>query len=45
MGVTFTIIPQRAYVDFPTQIHKTSFGILKYSTVFAKTKELGGIIQ
>ena len=30
---------------FPTQIHKTSFGILKYSTVFAKTNELGGIIQ
>ena len=30
---------------FPTQIHKTSFGILKYSTVLANTNEFGGIIQ
>ena len=44
-GVTFTIIPHLAYVDFPKQITKTSFGILKYSIVLAKTNELGGIIH
>ena len=44
-GVTLTIIPHLAYVDFPKQITKTSFGILKYSTVLAKTNELGGIIH
>ena len=44
-GVTFTIIPHLAYVDFPKHITKTSFGILKYSTVLAKAKELGGIIH
>ena len=44
-GVTFTIIPHRAYVDFPRQITNISFGILKYSTVLAKTKEFGGIIH
>ena len=44
-GVTFTIIPHRAYVDLPKQITKTSFGILKYSIVLAKTNEFGGIIH
>src|SRR3990167_8013743 len=44
-GVTFTIIPQRAYVDFPRQIVKILRGIRKYSTVRAKAKELGGMIQ
>src|SRR6516162_7550672 len=44
-GVTFTMIPQRAYVDLPTQMVRTSRGILKYSTERAKAKELGGTIQ
>ena len=44
-GVTLTIIPHLAYVDFPRQITRTSFGILKYSIVLASTKELGGIIH
>ena len=38
-GVTLTIIPHLAYVDLPKQITNTSLGILKYSTVLAKTKE------
>src|SRR5215510_16064390 len=42
-GVTFTMMPQRAYVDFPTQMVSTSRGILKYSTERARAKELGGI--
>ena len=45
IGVTLQIIPVLAYVLFPTQIQRTSLGILKYSTVFAKTNEFGGIIQ
>src|ERR1700704_2885579 len=44
-GVTLTMIPQRAYVLFPTQMVKTSRGILKYSTERANAKELGGTIQ
>ena len=44
-GVTLTIIPHLAYVDFPKQITKTFLGILKYSTVLANTNELGGIIH
>ena len=32
-------------MDLPKQITKTSLGILKYSTVLAKTKEFGGIIH
>jgi hypothetical protein len=44
-GVTLTIIPQREYVDFPKQITITFLGILKYSTVLAKAKLFGGIIQ
>src|SRR5262244_736769 len=44
-GVTFTMIPQRAYVDFPTQMVRTSRGILKYSTERASANELGGTMQ
>src|SRR5271156_3190557 len=43
-GVTLTIIPQRAYVDLPTQIVSTSRGILKYSIDRAKANEFGGTI-
>src|SRR5271167_4411364 len=43
-GVTLTMIPQRAYVDLPTQTVSTSRGILKYSTERASAKELGGTI-
>ena len=38
-------MPQRAYVDLPRQIVNTLRGIRKYSTVRAKAKELGGMIQ
>src|ERR1700722_13463190 len=44
-GVTFTIMPQRAYVDLPTQMVRTSRGILKYSTERASAKEFGGTMQ
>src|SRR5881296_1997589 len=44
-GVTFTIIPHRAYVDFPTQIVSTFRGIRKYSTDRASANEFGGIRQ
>src|SRR5215469_14945769 len=44
-GVTFTMMPQRAYVDLPTQIVSTSRGILKYSTERASANELGGTTQ
>src|SRR3974390_3050367 len=43
-GVTFTMMPQRAYVDLPTQIVSTSRGILKYSTERASANEFGGTI-
>src|ERR1700710_2693678 len=43
-GVTFTIIPQRAYVLFPTQIVSTSRGIRKYSIDLANANEFGGMI-
>ena len=43
--MTFTMIPQRAYVDFPRHTVKTSFGIRKYSIVRARAKEFGGIMQ
>ena len=39
------IIPHLAYVDFPKQITKISFGILKYSIVLARANEFGGIIH
>src|SRR5271156_1360850 len=41
-GVTLTMMPQRAYVDLPTQIVSTSRGILKYSIDRAKANEFGG---
>src|SRR5258705_13994822 len=44
-GVTLTMIPQRAYVDLPTQMVSTSRGILKYSTERASANEFGGTIQ
>src|SRR6476620_8381169 len=44
-GVTFTMMPQRAYVDFPKQMVRTLRGMRKYSTVRASAKEFGGIIQ
>src|ERR1700677_3810541 len=44
-GVTFTIIPQRAYVDFPTQRVNTLRGMRKYSTDRASANEFGGTMQ
>src|SRR5580765_6639449 len=44
-GVTFTMIPQRAYVDLPRQMVSTLRGMRKYSTVRARAKELGGMMQ
>src|ERR1700678_829263 len=44
-GVTFTIIPHRAYVDFPTHIVKQFRGIRKYSTERASANEFGGTIH
>ena len=44
-GVTLTIIPHLAYVDFPKQTVNTLRGILKYSTLLAKAKLLAGTIQ
>src|SRR5580704_18935014 len=44
-GVTFTIIPQRAYVDFPRQIVSTFRGMRKYSIDRAKANEFGGTMQ
>src|SRR5215467_1705591 len=43
-GVTLTMMPQRAYVDLPTQTVSTSRGILKYSTDRASANELGGMM-
>src|SRR6185503_1087592 len=44
-GVTFVMIPQRAYVDLPTVIVTTSRGMRKYSTERASAKELGGTMH
>src|SRR5258708_1327218 len=44
-GVTFTMIPQRAYVDLPTQTVSTLRGMRKYSIVRARANELGGMMQ
>src|SRR4051795_1941938 len=44
-GVTLTMIPQRAYVDFPRHTVRTSRGIRKYSIVRASANEFGGTIQ
>src|SRR3984885_9862215 len=44
-GVTFTIIPQRAYVLLPRQMVSTLRGMRKYSTVRASANEFGGMMQ
>src|SRR5688572_25050738 len=44
-GVTFTMMPQRAYVLLPTQIVRTLRGMRKYSTELASANELGGMMQ
>src|SRR5579872_2110699 len=44
-GVTFTMIPHRAYVLLPTQIVRMLRGILKYSIERASANEFGGTIQ
>src|SRR5882672_7074404 len=44
-GVTFTMMPHRAYVDLPTQIVSTWRGIRKYSTVRASANEFGGMMH
>src|ERR1700693_2372956 len=44
-GVTFVMMPQRAYVLFPTQIVSTLRGMRKYSTERARANELGGTTQ
>src|SRR6266545_802807 len=44
-GVTFVMIPHRAYVLLPTQIVRTLRGIRKYSTERASTNELGGTMH
>src|SRR3989449_11324791 len=44
-GVTFTMIPHRAYVDLPRQIVSTFRGIRKYSTDRASANEFGGMIH
>src|SRR5580700_1538771 len=44
-GVTFTIIPHRAYVDLPTQIVSTFRGIRKYSIERPSANEFGGIMH
>src|SRR5574338_895028 len=44
-GVTFVMMPQRAYVDLPTVMVTTSRGIRKYSTERASANEFGGTMQ
>src|SRR6266849_2387260 len=44
-GVTFTMIPHRAYVDLPRQIVSTFRGIRKYSTDRASANEFGGMMH
>src|SRR5207247_8956791 len=44
-GVTFTMIPHRAYVPLPTPIVRQFRGIRKYSTELASAKEFGGTMQ
>ena len=44
-GVTLTIIPHLAYVDFPKQIVRTFLGILKYSILLARAKLFAGTTQ
>src|SRR5437773_9334188 len=44
-GVTFVMIPHRAYVDLPTVTVRMFRGMRKYSTDRASAKELGGTMQ
>src|SRR3954470_5670007 len=44
-GVTFVMMPQRAYVDLPTVTVSTSRGMRKYSTERARANEFGGTMQ
>src|SRR5438552_12203717 len=44
-GVTFTMMPQRAYVDLPRHTVKTSRGMRKYSIVRANANEFGGMMH
>src|SRR3954447_25900417 len=44
-GVTFVMMPQRAYVDLPTVTVRMFRGIRKYSTDRASAKELGGTMH
>src|SRR5580765_4638867 len=44
-GVTFTMMPHRAYVDFPKQIVSTFRGMRKYSIERASANEFGGTRQ
>lgn len=44
-GVTFTMMPQRAYVLLPRHIASTSRGILKYSIVLPSANEFGGTMH
>src|SRR6266513_5254563 len=44
-GVTFVMIPHRAYVDLPTVTVRMFRGIRKYSTERASAKEFGGTMQ
>src|ERR1700704_3948890 len=44
-GVTFTMIPHRAYVLLPTQIVRQLRGMRKYSTERASANEFGGTMH
>src|SRR5881409_3166887 len=44
-GVTFVMMPHRAYVDLPTVTVRTFRGIRKYSTERARAKLFGGTMQ
>src|SRR5689334_21057804 len=44
-GVTFVMMPHRAYVDLPTVTVSTLRGIRKYSTDRARANEFGGTMQ
>src|SRR5687767_1691963 len=44
-GVTFTMMPQRAYVLLPRHSVSTLRGMRKYSTVRANANEFGGMMH
>src|SRR6185437_90572 len=44
-GVTFVMMPQRAYVDLPSVSVRTLRGMRKYSTERASAKLLGGTMH